>query len=1021
MSLPPPAEILQQSQLPQASEQEEERMSWSAASSRTSPPFIDPMALEVDEKELTRNLRWALLASMKAMPDYFTPFEGNYGETLPAARGARRSEIRRDRPLECHNPMLLEPGAHLTMHSMPATPMTRATLPPSVKPLMPWAPELFQRRWRGSEQKAVIDIQRQQPTPSSDYWIYFPKSRELARVHVVPRTLMFDPFVLDRSDPIYEIVMVRQMPVVKDGTGPINESWFTGVRSTQLIYLHNPISSWHQGAHTPQEMNEVIQANFVGDPEQRERTGVGLHDFVMDNIFWTGWNTRQHMGAAWQGVTRFEVRHPDDMIPSTMATWMEARYFAEDLWRMGQEQMRWFRLCTGAADWQNAQHAEPLAETFQMSSEQWQDYWINATADLVTSQGEIAEAFYNFVNAAVIKPPEAHREYRGLTELTHGPQEALDAPKPETGKLRLELKWSDLSPVWQKAFEEPIIEAIKIYFSHEAISPVTEEEVVDVTEILPSRFVLVNKADPRNSHPTDEQLEGAKLKARWKIAGHRDQRAGEFETEAPTASLLGHNLLCFFATQWSWTMSFADVSAAFLQGDLLPEERRVFVQCPRNYPNFVRQYLRAQVPQDCRTDLFRMRKAGFGLAESPRLWYKKFKRDIESIGGKEWRLMPGVFSFFQDGEVYAMLAVHVDDVRLVVDQDKEKRLKGDLNGLFSFGEWKTPREWTRFCGRYERQFENGVVQLQMNDYATRISEPPMRRAGQDTPSLLPNEKKWIGTICGQLNWMARQCRADLTFGVSRVQQLAGVNDPAALVELKILVDRAKEETLVNFKKLHCSLDKAIVIGASDASFASMPRGRSQGGYVIMIANPEILDGEAAVNVVTYHSGLLKRVVRSSLAAEISQAASTMEEADFVRAVMAEAVHPDFRLSNWVSWVSQWRQILVLDSRTGYDLLNGSSLGEDRRLAIDIAAMKQALQEDGASRMVRWVPGEELPADDLTKLKGNQRLLQVMKRGCWALKDTPTAKKLRADAAARKRTYRQKIVRLRDEAEDARRK
>lgn len=468
-------------------------------------------------------------------------------------------------------------------------------------------------------------------------------------------------------------------------------------------------------------------------------------------------------------------------------------------------------------------------------------------------------------------------------------------------------------------------------------------------------------------------------------------------------------------------MSFADVSAAFLQGDLLPEDRRVFVQCPRNYPDFVRKFLRAQIPDGCRTDLFRMRKAGFGLAESPRLWYKKFKRDIESIGGKEWRLMPGVFSFFMDGEVYAMLAVHVDDVRLVVDKNKEMKLKEELNKLFSFGEWKSPKEWTRFCGRFERQFENGVVQLQMNDYADRITEPPMRRSGNQETALMPNERKWVGTICGQLNWMARQCRGDLTFGVSRVQQLAGVNDPAALVELKILVDRAKEPVIVNFRKLHCSLDKALVIGASDASFASMPRGRSQGGYVIMIANPEILEGEAAVNVVTYHSGLLKRVVRSSLAAEISQAASTMDEADFVRAVMAEAVHQDFQLSHWLSWASKWRQILVLDSRTGYDLLNGTGLGEDRRLAIDIAAMKQALQEDGASRLVRWVPGEELPADDLTKLKGNQRLLQVMKRACWALKDTPTAKKLRAEAAARKKTYRQKIVRLRDEAEAARRR
>lgn len=193
--------------------------------------------------------------------------------------------------------------------------------------------------------------------------------------------------------------------------------------------------------------------------------------------------------------------------------------------------------------------------------------------------------------------------------------------------------------------------------------------------------------------------------------------------------------------------------------------------------------------------------------------------------------MPGMFSFFDETqEVYAMLAVHVDDVRLIVRPEDEEKLKAKLNGLFSFGEWNRPREWTRFCGRYERQYENGVVQIQMNEYAKRLTDPPMRTTGNREAALLPNEKKWIGTICGQLNWMARQCRADLTFRVSRVQQLAGVNDPAALVELKILVDRAREDAIVTFRKLRCPVEKAVIIGASDASFASMPRGRSQGGY-----------------------------------------------------------------------------------------------------------------------------------------------------------------------------------------------
>ena len=205
---------------------------------------------------------------------------------------------------------------------------------------------------------------------------------------------------------------------------------------------------------------------------------------------------------------------------------------------------------------------------------------------------------------------------------------------------------------------------LEIYFEHDALEPVMPEDPVHESEILPSRFVLVNKADPKNTHPADEDLDDAKLKARLVIAGHRDQRAGDYATEAPTASLLAHNFICLVAAQFNWKMYFADISAAFLQGDYLPEGRRAFLKSPTNYPLFVRQYLMSKVPPGARTDLFRMKKAGFGLAESPRLWYQRFRRDIIAIGGKELQLAPGVFSFFDtEVKLWAMLALHVDDLQ----------------------------------------------------------------------------------------------------------------------------------------------------------------------------------------------------------------------------------------------------------------------------------------------------------------------------------------------------------------------
>ena len=290
---------------------------------------------------------------------------------------------------------------------------------------------------------------------------------------------------------------------------------------------------------------------------------------------------------------------------------------------------------------------------------------------------------------------------------------------------------------------------------------------------------------------------------------------------------------------------------------------------------------------------------------------------------------------------------------------------------------------------------------------------------KDGTELTVTERKWVGHVCGQLSWLARQCRGDLLFGVSRVQQLAGVGDPAALDKLYILVERAKEVKTMRFKPLGCEPGQWLVVAASDASFGGMPRGRSQGGAVCLIANPELLEGKAMAVPVTFQSALLKRVVRSSLAAEISQAAEALDQADFLRAVMAEALYVGFDIDQWLLHVAHWRLITVLDSRTGYDLLNGSGHGEDRRLAIDIAAMKQALFEDGGNRLVRWVPGNDHVADDLTKLIGNGRLMKAVSDNEWSLRDTAEAKALREDAAQRKRKYRQRIAERRQEAEHLR--
>ena len=107
-------------------------------------------------------------------------------------------------------------------------------------------------------------------------------------------------------------------------------------------------------------------------------------------------------------------------------------------------------------------------------------------------------------------------------------------------------------------------------------------------------------------------------------------------------------------------------------------------------------------------------------------------------------------------------------------------------------------------------------------------------------------------------------------------------------------------------------------------------------------------------------------------------------------------------------VGQNPEVLVLDSKTGYDVLNSINNGEDKRLAIDIAILKEALYEPETNRWIRWVPGLTMPSDGLTKEYGNPVRDQVMRGGPWSLKDSPEAQRLREEAGHRKRKCKERL-------------
>ena len=85
--------------------------------------------------------------------------------------------------------------------------------------------------------------------------------------------------------------------------------------------------------------------------------------------------------------------------------------------------------------------------------------------------------------------------------------------------------------------------------------------------------------------------------------------------------------------------------------------------------------------------------------------------------------------------------------------------------------------------------------------------------------------------------------------------------------------------------------------------------------------------------------------------------------------------------------------------------------EDKRVAIDISSMRADL-EDSSNSHLRWVPGPQMVADDLTKMSGNGVLLDVMIEGRWSLCEEAAVREHRR--AARERLLASKSEKLKAE-------
>ena len=132
------------------------------------------------------------------------------------------------------------------------------------------------------------------------------------------------------------------------------------------------------------------------------------------------------------------------------------------------------------------------------------------------------------------------------------------------------------------------------------------------------------------------------------------------------------------------------------------------------------------------------------------------------------------------------------------------------------------------------------------------------------------------------------------------------------------------------------------MGVHDAAHANLEGGASQQGHLILAAHASITNCRVPVSMLSWQSRKIKRVVRSSLAAETCSMSTCQEHLDWMHTMWEQMTRGDFALENYEQFLTARPSILVADCKSLYDAIHkegAAPASTDKRLAIELAIVK----------------------------------------------------------------------------------
>ena len=538
-----------------------------------------------------------------------------------------------------------------------------------------------------------------------------------------------------------------------------------------------------------------------------------------------------------------------------------------------------------------------------------------------------------------------------------------------------EIKLHKVSAEKQEEFKAAKGLEVTQWIQSAACRAVEKDKHIPADRIMKMRWVLTVKSTGR-------------AKARIVIVGFADPDLERLPRSSPTMTRRTRQLMAGMAVVKGWSQLKCDAKSAFLQTSRNTEEEREIYALP--VPEL------AEAMNVEHRQAVQVLKSCYGLVNAPYQWFCEVRDRIVSLGGQTLTTEPCCWRIKnEEGVVIGLVGSHVDDFYMVGDEqdDTWSKFLQDFKDSYRWSPWEA--DGFDHCGIYMQQLSNREITMDHSKYCSGITQISFEdRDVHDKATL--EEVEQARAVLGAIQWRVQQSGPQHGAKLGQLMTLLPHCTVQVLKDINKLVREVYSQRMLcpKFQNLGCTAEETMLVCWTDAALANRADGGSTGGFVVALTAPQMALGQRApLTLVSWKSMKLKRVARSSLAAEVQAFSEGEQELMWCRLQWSEMLGNVVDLAQPQEAVKMVKGILVTDAKSLYDSVTKgdaatSGMGlSDKYSALELMSVRERIQE--GQTVIRWVHSGAQLADALTKHLVNSSLVKALTTGAWTLVDDPT--------------------------------